>query len=153
MYKTLKRLTACVYTTLPSREHGDAFRRSSPCNLLSHSTATPTPCRGRLQKIPPCWYHMRLQSPVPHHFVGRFGSQDFLHKRLIRRPSMVQCVLIRNHLMTIPPIILVPNNTTSTWDHPKWGHLQITKHYERKRKIGWTFKHPWSRTQRQKTAL
>ena len=49
-------------------------------------------------------------------------------------------------------MILVPDNTASAWDHPRQGHFQIAKNYERKSNNGRTVKYPWNRTQWQKAA-
>ena len=64
-------------------KHGDAFRRSSSCDLPPHEPATTRPHRGRIWKIPPCRDHKRLRSSVPRHLVGLADfHQDFPQKLL-----------------------------------------------------------------------
>ena len=64
----------CLYvqTTyrLPVLEnHGDAFRRSSLCDLPTIAPAPPRPRGGRIRKSPPCWDSKRLRLFIPRHHL------------------------------------------------------------------------------------
>ena len=50
-------------------KHGDAFQHTYLCGLPPHKPATTRPRRGRIWKIPPCQYHKRIRSFIPHHLV------------------------------------------------------------------------------------
>ena len=41
--------------------------------------------------------------------------------------SMVQYIILRKHLLLIPPIIKFRNNSSSTWFLQRLGHLQHVK--------------------------
>ena len=43
------------------------------------------PCRGRIQKIPPCRDRKHLQSSVPRHLVGSANCHWVLPQKLLRR--------------------------------------------------------------------
>ena len=108
-------------------KHGDAFRRSSMCNLPPHCMATPTPCIGRLREEPTLSGPQADPTicPTPSHQEVCLPS-GFLHKRLCRH-SMVRYILLCKHLLAIPLMVLVPNNTASAWDRPRRGHLRSVK--------------------------
>ena len=114
--------------------HGDAFRRSSPCNLPPHRKATPTA-------------HLAETASGSDHPSGTISSGSSAPRVFSTNASyvglVVYYVLLRKRLPTIPSIILVPDNTALAWDHPRRVHLRIAWHYERKSN-GWTVKHPWN---------
>ena len=66
-------------------KHGDAFRHSSLCDLPPHEPAPTRPCRGRIQKSPPCQDRKRLQSSVPRHLVGSADFHRVFPQKLLRR--------------------------------------------------------------------
>ena len=85
-----------------------------------HCTARPHQCpdEENYKKSPPFRDYKRLQTSVPHHIVTLRPTTShwevrlpsgILHKHL-RRPSMMQYILLRKHLLTIPPKNLVPDN-------------------------------------------
>ena len=104
--------------------HGYIFGRSYPCGVPPHITASPRPWIGRLWKIPPCWEHKRLQSPVLWHLIWKSGCHRFFTTKLLCRLSMVQCVILRQHLRTILFIVLVPAAIASACNRPGKRHLR-----------------------------
>ena len=81
------------------------------------------------KKRPPCRDYKRIQPSVPHHLVTFCTTPSHWEVQLpskvshdhLRRPSMLQYVLLCKHLLMIPPIILVPKK--STCNRPERGHI------------------------------
>ena len=108
-------------------QHGDAFRRSSPCDLPPLEPDSPRPCRGSIQEIPPCRDSKRLRSFVPRHLVGSANCHQVSPQRFHIGLGMVRYLLLRKHLGTIPPIVFIPNKTASACNMPRRGHLRLPK--------------------------
>ena len=103
---------------------GDAFRRSSLYDIPPLAPAPPRPRRGHIQNIPPCWDKKRLQSSVPHHIAGSEDSHWVFRQSFYVGLVIVQYVLLRKHLGTIPSNIFIPDNTSSAWNRPQQGNLR-----------------------------
>ena len=112
---------------------GDAFRRSSPCDLPPLTPASPRPCRRRIQKSPPFRDSKRIRSSVPLHLVGSADCHRVFPKSFYVGLGMVQYILLRKHLGAIPSIFFIPDNTVSEWNRPRLGHLQIPTIFQMRR--------------------
>ena len=88
--------------------HGDAFRRSSLCDLPPLAPAYPSPRIGRIQNIPPFRESKRLGSSVPRHLVGSENFHQVFSQSFYVGLCMVRYILLRKHLGTISSICLHP---------------------------------------------
>ena len=107
--------------------HGDDFWRSSLCDLPPHAPAPPRLLEGRIQKSPTCRDRKWIRSPIPHHLVVSADCHQVFPQRFYVGLGMVQCVLLRKQLGTIPSISPIPDNTASACNWPRRGYLRLLK--------------------------
>ena len=67
-------------------------------------------------------------SDLPSHAIssGRPIFIRFSLKSFYVGLCMVRYILLRKHLGTIPPIVLIPEKSASAWNRPRWVHLRPT---------------------------
>ena len=105
-------------------KHGDTFRRSSLCNLITLLSATPRPCIGRTQKSPPFRDNKRLQYFIPRHILGSADCHRFFFQSFYLGLGIVRYVLLQKHLVIIPFIVFIPDDTALAWNILQRVHLQ-----------------------------
>ena len=100
-------------------KHGKALQRSFLYNLPPLSPATLRPRRGRTQKSPPCRDNKLLQSSVSQHLFGSADCHRVFPKSCYVGLGMARYVLLQKHLVIIPFIVFIPDDTALAWNRPQ----------------------------------
>ena len=114
-------------------KHGDAFRRSSPCDLPPLVPAPPRPRGGSTRKSPTCRDSKKLRLLAPRHIVRSADCYWVFHRSFYVSLGMARFTLLRKHLRTIPPNIFITNIAASAWDKPQHRHLWYMRTHQLRR--------------------
>ena len=114
-------------------KHGEAFRRSSPCDLPPLAPAPPRPCGGCTRKSPPCRDSKRTRLFVPLHLVGSADCYCISPRSFYVSLGMVHFTLLQKHFGTILQNIFITKIAALAWDRPRQGHLWNMKNYQLRR--------------------
>ena len=94
----------------------------------SNQLTTEVPSRELTQfRISPRGEITGADDTYPRHFLYAFRHQRLLSLEISHTCSMVRYIILREHLLLIPPIINFRNNLSSTWFLQREGHLRHVK--------------------------